>query len=93
MLAESRATGILCRAVRTGDGTHISGRGSAVIASGRHAVIAPSRIPTAMPPSVVIFTIATVMIPTTMVSTLTAPSVVTAQQHVKETHICSPFKQ
>jgi hypothetical protein len=33
------------------------------------------------------------MITTAMVSTLTAPSVVTAQQHVKETHICSPFKQ
>ena len=46
-----------------------------------------------MPPSVVIFTIAPVMITTAMVSTLTAPSVVTAQQHVKETHICSPFKQ
>ena len=43
--------------------------------------------------SVVIFTIAPVMITTAMVSTLTAPSVVTAQQHVKETHICSPFKQ
>lgn len=91
MLAESRATGILCRAVRTGDGTHISGRGSAVIASGRYAVTVATWISATMPPSVVIFTIAPVMITTAMVSTLTAPSVVTAQQHVKETHICSPF--
>lgn len=83
MLAESRATAICRLAVGTIDRSRETAGISTIVASGRHAVAAPAGSAT-MPPAMAIVTMtSTMVIRSAMVATVTTPSVVTTQQHIK----------
>ena len=83
MLTEACAIGILCRAVWTSDGACISDCSSTIVATWRRPIARTARCSAAMPPTMVIFRMAAVMIAAAVVAAVAVSSLVTTQQHVK----------